>query len=163
MIKCTGCKTNKESHEMYTDCTCIKCFDRQKKLRSTDKVKRYKKQYYKLNKEKLSKWGSSYRRSIKGRFTKAKKTAERDGVEFTLTFEEYSEKISKLCFYCKGYFPKVEAGTGLDKINPKCGYVYDNVHSCCNTCNRIKNDFLSLEETCAAVDAIIKVRKNNNV
>ncbi len=80
-----------------------------------------------------------------------------------MTFDQYVDLISNPCFYCNGFFKQVTAGSGLDRIVPDKGYIIDNCVSCCETCNRIKNSNFSPEETTAAVKAIIKIRKKNNV
>lgn len=53
---------------------------------------------------------------------------------------------------------KTEISIGLDRIDNSKGYEPGNVVSCCNVCNTIKNKYLSLEETKAAVQLIVLIR-----
>lgn len=161
--KCNGCNADRDISQFGEFKTCDICRERQREFRKTKEGKARKKQYYLSKKEEYKKYGFEYRRTIIGRFKKSKSTAKRSGVIFGLTFEEYSQIISKPCYYCDGFFSKVTAGSGLDKLNPCEGYVVGNCVSCCDTCNTLKNSVFSPEETMAAVLAIIKVRKDNNV
>lgn len=93
------------------------------------------------------------------RFSEGKRMAKRREHEWALTHEEYRSIISKPCYYCEfqlGTPSKVSAG--LDRLDSKIGYTKDNVVACCYTCNCIKNDFLTPEETILAVQAILKYR-----
>jgi hypothetical protein len=93
------------------------------------------------------------------RFNAGKRTAKRREHEWTLTSEEYRTIISKPCYYCEfqlGTPSKVSPG--LDRLDSKRGYTRDNVVACCWTCNCIKNDFLTVEETKFAVQAILRYR-----
>ena len=101
------------------------------------------------------------RTSPKQRYVCLKSGAKRRGLELTLSFIDFAIIISNPCFYCNGYFNKVMTGSGLDRINNDIGYTLTNVVSCCKTCNWIKSDFLSQEETLAAIKAIISVREIN--
>lgn len=79
---------------------------------------------------------------------------------FLLTFEEYCVEIQKPCYYCNNKLgTPSEVGVGLDQIIPGQGYVSGNVYSCCYTCNRIKWDDFSIEETKVAVQAVISFRE----
>ena len=79
-----------------------------------------------------------WQRTPKGRFAHLKNRSKHDKIEATLTLAEYTEFISHPCFYCGG--PLADYGTGLDRINPKIGYVNGNVRPCCRRCNVAKND-----------------------
>lgn len=162
-IKCHDCGVYKTLEELGGYKTCEKCRKRQKKLREIPENKNRKKQYYQLNKEKAAEYGKIYRRSVIGRYKKSKKSATSRNIIFNLTYEEYNLEISKLCYYCNGFFTQVEAGCGLDRLDCSLGYIVGNIVSCCHTCNTIKNCILTPQETKAAIRAIIKIRKKNNV
>lgn len=68
-----------------------------------------------------------------------------EGVEWTLTYEQWRELIQKPCHYC-GHTYKQTAGRGLDQKIPKGGYHIDNVVPACATCNSIKGCHFSLDE-----------------
>jgi hypothetical protein len=115
------------------------------------------------NKEKVISYNKSYHRTDYARYLSCKKSAKRRGIEFNLTETDFYELISDECFYCDGFLGTIKgsAGHGLDRVNNDLGYHYDNLVPCCSLCNKLKNNFLSLEETLKAVEAIIKVREEN--
>lgn len=141
--------------------------------------KEHLKRYYANNAERISKkqkewrknnpgrakelWDEWYKmnkvRSPRRRLTEAKHTAKRRKIEWNLTLEEYSNLIAMPCYYCNNQLGEpVRRSIGLDRLNPNEGYTISNVVSCCYICNCIKNEFLTPEETKAAVQAILEVR-----
>lgn len=104
---------------------------------------------------------ANHRRSIQNRFMRAKKKAEYKTVAWNLSLEDFKQEIEKPCFYCQNKLCKPsEVGVGLDQIVPGNGYIVGNVVSCCYTCNRIKGDEFSSEETLAAVQAVIALKES---
>lgn len=103
------------------------------------------------------------RKELKGRFLRARSVAKRKERLFLLTFEEYVNKVKEPCYYCNDFFPRVEQGIGLDRLDNTVGYVIDNVVSCCKNCNQIKMDILTPVEARAAIAAVIKIRKQGNL
>lgn len=102
-----------------------------------------------------------YDRSPAGRFRYGKSSAKIRGLRWTLTFIEYVELIgSDECFYCGEELN--ETGSGLDRIDPALGYTYENVVPCCATCNKIKRELLTHEETIVAIKAIQALRAVDN-
>lgn len=111
------------------------------------------------NKQHISEYIHKYSRSLKGRFATSIKTAKYRNLSWELSFEEFSELVSDECFYCNGFLGSSKnTGCGLDRVDNNLGYEYDNVVPCCKNCNKIKNNFLSMEETLMAVAAILEVR-----
>ncbi len=63
------------------------------------------------------------------------------GLVLELTKSEYLQLRNNPCYYCgDAEFFKVNIGYGLDKIDPKAGYIKSNLVPCCGTCNRMKMD-----------------------
>ena len=92
---------------------------------------------------------------------RAKKKADYKKVLWASSIEEFLSEISKPCYYCGNKLcSPSEVGIGLDQIIAGHGYTVANVYSCCYTCNRIKGDDLSSEETKVAVNAIITLRES---
>lgn len=121
-----------------------------------------RKSYYKDNKTKIRERQFKKSRTIKSRYLKSINEAFRKKVEFKISLEEYETLINNQCYYCNNELgSKVVAGIGLDRVNNSIGYTVDNVVSCCKICNRIKNENLSSEETVAAINAILFIRKKN--
>lgn len=93
------------------------------------------------------------------RFTRARSAAKRRGLKWTITLEQYIPLATANCNYCDGFFSRVTTGGGLDRLDNSKGYEPDNVVPCCTTCNVVRGDKLTPEETRAAVQAVIALRK----
>jgi|SRR5271166_3370935 len=104
---------------------------------------------------------NEYDRSPRRRFRKSMTKANDKKIMWDITEKEYSNLIDEKCYYCNGYFPPVEKGIGLDRIDSSMGYILSNVVSCCRICNVVKNNFLTAEETKAAITAVIQIREKN--
>lgn len=112
-------------------------------------------EYRALNKNKLLNFESSFKR----RFNVSLMAAVKRNLEFSITLEQFIEKISMSYYYCDNRLcQKSKTGIGLDRLNNLIGYTYDNVVSCGKICNTIKNKFLTSEETKAAVAAVLLIR-----
>lgn len=94
--------------------------------------------------------------------------AKRKNVPFCLTVEEFKFLSSGNCYYCDAEpsnLSKKEAEwskyryNGLDRIDPKLGYVTENVIPCCKRDNYIRNVFLTVEETKIMVSALENYRR----
>jgi|SRR5690242_8806721 len=82
-----------------------------------------------------------------------RRSAERRGVEFSLTTEEFRSLAGRVCFYC-GVAPSqkttlyaipgrrkvvdVFVYNGIDRVDSDRGYELGNVVPCCGVCNRAK-------------------------
>lgn len=116
-----------------------------------------KRQYTKKNHDKIT----AYRQTTQRRFGNAKSIAKKRELAFELTFEVYAELISHPCYYCANKLGRSLTGGGLDRIDNSKGYVTDNCLSCCTICNRIRNDFLTVEETKKVISLILNLRGFN--
>lgn len=97
-----------------------------------------------------------YRRTPNGRFIGGKASAKYRGIEWAIDKRSFFELISQPCFYCNGQLSP--GGVGLDRIDPKQGYVTSNVVPACRICNVIKSDILTREETIALIALLKKLR-----
>lgn len=79
-----------------------------------------------------------------------KKSAEKRGLSFNLTKEQFRELTNKNCYYCGGtpnqvIFKRDANGVytynGIDRVNNEIGYEIENCVSCCKHCNIMKNSF----------------------
>lgn len=126
-----------------------------------DRINKYTSEWNKKNPNKKA-INKKYNESLRGRYNASKCLAKRRNKSFTITFEEFCELIKLPCHYCNDKFnSKSITGCGLDRLDNRIGYEFENVRSCCKVCNAIKNEHLSVEETMVAVNAIIEYRKNN--
>lgn len=131
MKACIDCHINdpKSWHGRY----CSSCYQQRYYRIHLDKEREARKIHSKL-----------YYRTAKGRFNHSKKTAVKRGLSFSLSLEQYTALISSPCYYCKG--PLNPTGVGLDRKSSALGYIETNVVPCCGSCNRVKNDILSVDE-----------------
>ena len=67
--------------------------------------------------------------------------ADRRGLAFELTEEEFKEMRTKPCYLCGSD----EKNNGIDRIDSKKGYTTENSKPCCVWCNRFKNVFDHIE------------------
>ncbi len=137
--------------------------ENQKRLRQSpewkEKNKLYGKSWRENNKEYLKDYRSNLALDYSRRYKKAIRSAVKRNIEFLLTEKEYILEASKKCFYCQfNLGVPVKFCTGLDRVDNSKPYEIGNVVSCCKTCNSIKGDFLSSEETIIAVNAILQFR-----
>lgn len=116
-------------------------------------------QWAKDNPEQFKERQKRHRQTLKGRFGRAKSAAKKRGKDFSISLEEFSTLFEFPCYYCSNILaPKTKTLAGLDRIDNAEGYCYTNVVPCCSTCNRIRGDELTQEETLAAIRAILAVR-----
>jgi len=106
-------------------------------------------------------------------FSLTRNQAQKANIPFELTIEQVKEIVVKNCAYCgqKPYLKRkayhrtaktigVETDefiliNGIDKVEPKKGYIISNCVSCCKYCNRAKSD-LSVEEFKLLISKIYK-------
>lgn len=62
--------------------------------------------------------------------------ANKKNLEFELSFEDFSEIVKQVCYYCGEIQEK--GLNGIDKMNCNNGYIKKNCVSCCEMCNFIK-------------------------
>lgn len=95
--------------------------------------------------------------------------AYRRGLSFELTKDEFENIIQLNCFYCNcepSNIRKRVSGdlkyNGIDRLNPKIGYILSNCVSCCWKCNYAKQD-LDYSEFTELIGKIYKhlLEKNN--
>lgn len=73
--------------------------------------------------------------SPRGRYQTYKKGAKYRGLVFDISFEDFNNIVSKVCFYCGN------VGGGLDRMDSSMGYIKNNVVPCCSQCNYMKLDY----------------------
>lgn len=128
---------------------------------STDKRKEYYRKYNELHRDKKKSYFKEKARTVKWRYAEFLRMLKRRSRDISneLTLEDYEKIIKDDCYYCKYKLGvPVVTGSGLDRLDNNIGYTTTNSVSCCEICNKIKNNFLTSEETLAAVKAILAVR-----
>ena len=177
MKNCYDCKELKDESAFYTNkakpdglsSQCIPCTSR--------RVKRYYKEhpekfraYWKLTKEeRIEKNKKKYdeqsgelyilRRTVKRKYHRVKADAKVRKINFNISFEEFSNIVTKPCYYCNGELA-TSAGSSLDRINndKSIGYIVENVLPCCGRCNQTRNVHWTVEETKFMIQAVLEFR-----
>lgn len=101
-------------------------------------------------------------RSMKRLFKSYVRGCKRRNVFWGLTIEQFHELTNQPCEYCA--LPPVQVSraytyNGIDRMNPKQGYVPENCVTACKGCNWIKGDRLSFEEMKIVGEALSTFRK----
>jgi len=84
------------------------------------------------------------------RFSAYRCNAKKRSIDFSLSFEQFSEITKQPCTYCGD---KKETN-GIDRMDNDRGYSIENCVPCCSQCNTIKMDY-SKEEFIARVTKIV--------
>lgn len=74
------------------------------------------------------------------------------GFESSVERIDFEVLLKTSCFYCGG------VPSGLDRLDNKIGYHFDNCVPCCPACNKIKADILNYEEMLVVANTIQRVR-----
>ena len=83
-----------------------------------------------------------------------KQGAERRGLEFSLTFDEFKKLVFGDCFYCGAEPTQIYRHTryvtslrynGIDRVENPIGYRESNCVSCCKNCNQMKSNLSKKE------------------
>lgn len=115
-------------------------------------------------KQRYREWASRHRSTMRGRYSAARFEAKRRGLDFSITFEEYCAircGSNDECFYHKG--PIDNNGGSLDRIDNSKGYSIDNCILSCAHCNKLRGEYLSVEETLEVVALLKKLRGLDNI
>ena len=72
------------------------------------------------------------------------------GVRFSLERDQVFSFFKAPCFYCAS---PPSPRTGIDRLDPRAGYVIGNVVPCCWLCNRMKSNTpaLAFVQRCVAI------------
>lgn len=151
---CINCKVVKPLSDFYKACKGALKTQTYCKICQNERTKKWRNN----NKQHVNAWAKTASKKEKYRFKTAIRASKRRGYEWHISENDYLQLIKLPCYYCNNHL-SVPAASGLDRLNNEKHYTIDNVVTCCALCNKIKNTFLSPEETKAAVDAILKLRK----
>lgn len=141
--KKTSNKAYRDSHKDE-----IKAYRESHKDEIKERKSEYDHAYYRLNKEKM--------KSPKRRYSSAKSVAKTRGLQFYLSFDEYTQLIQdRRCHYCGQVCG--EYGGGLDRKDNEPFYRLDSVVPCCGRCNETFMDNYSYQEKLIIAKAIREV------
>lgn len=85
-----------------------------------------------------------------------KATSRYRGIEHALTKDQYEELITQTCVYCGG------PGGGIDRLDPKQGYLPYNCAPACKRCNARKSIYESLGVN-EAIEKAVELAHRNNI
>ncbi len=125
--------------------------------RKTPKGKAKYKEYTKRHREKAGyrEAHRRYRESPKGLWAVYRLGADKRGLTFDLTVEDFATIFwRKPCTYCGDEIRTL----GIDRVDNDQGYTRENVVSCCSTCNLMKLQ-ASKEEFLAKCQQIVRFQR----
>lgn len=100
--------------------------------------------------------------SLSRRYQSGQKRAKKQGLPFELSFETWCDLVvGQSCSYCGAGLPPT--GFGLDRIDSRLGYTFSNVTTCCASCNELKSDRLTSQETKNLVDFLKQMRNTDTI
>lgn len=76
---------------------------------------------------------SPYKAALPSRYRSYMNRANKKGIPFELSVDEFNIICRGLCVYCG-----TSSRIGVDRINSSDGYTIDNSQPCCGTCNIMK-------------------------
>lgn len=104
----------------------------------------------------------SVHRSMKRLLKNYVRMCKRKNVYWELSIEQFHKLTSQACKYCGKPPLQVSRSytyNGIDRLNPKQGYIPDNCVPCCKECNWIKGDRLTPDEMMVVGEALSTYRK----
>jgi hypothetical protein len=126
---------------------------------SKERRRKYQRNYGATHRAEHQEYLQSYWKKPESRFKKARTAARHRGIDWLLSLEEFERVSSQPCYYCSNEFCNpVALGSGLDRLDNSKGYEMGNVVSCGKTCNTLKMNILTPEETKIAIKAILAYR-----
>lgn len=99
-----------------------------------------------------------YKQTPKGRFQVSKGGAQRRGISWDISMDDFIAVSSLPCYYCGKQRPVDYQGSWLDRKFITQGYVKDNVLPCCKDCNMLRGDRMTTDETKAVVHLLKSMR-----
>lgn len=149
--KCQHCQTPLNENQRKNCTECSKEAKRKRNILWHANKKEHRKQKDKIN-----------HRSPSYRWHLLKQNGKRRNLEVYLTREHFEMVSKQACYYCDGYLDTDSGwGSHIDRLNNTLGYTPINSVSCCDFCNRIKQDLLTADETKSVIKIIIEMRLNH--
>jgi hypothetical protein len=90
----------------------------------------------------------------KTRYKQYQYRSEKKGIIFLISYNQFKILTHRECYICKKQNAK-----GLDRIDNKLGYYWNNVQPCCFDCNRMKSDKTKLE----FLEYLTRLNPNHNL
>lgn len=129
---------------------CRSCYKKEYRKNNLERLRKQGRFLYHKNVDKCKAANRKFKYSMKGRYKYMLYDSKRRDLECNLSFEEYSDLISKLCFYCEKPLP-ASSCTGLDRKYNGIGYITGNVVPCCGPCNVLRGNKFTVPEMKLAI------------
>lgn len=98
-----------------------------------------------------------------------KRNARNRNLVFKLTFNDFINLVSKNCYYCNAEPANIAKSknavftyNGIDRVDNSVGYIKENCVTCCNVCNRMKNNLTQEEFYTLVTNIILKGDSKEN-
>lgn len=94
------------------------------------------------------------------RFKKSVHVSKRRKLEWEISLEDFEMLCPLPCYYCNNKLEDRTKSTycALDRKDNSKGYCLDNILPCCATCNYLRGDILTVDETLKLVSLLIELR-----
>jgi len=99
-------------------------------------------------------------RKTNGKYSASKAKAKSNGIEWSLSKDDYTILLSMPCTYCRNKI-KQDFGYGITRLDNDKGFEPGNVITCCKTCNKIKASGLSYQEMTLIGETISRLKSNS--
>ena len=151
MRNCQHCRTELTANQRKN---CAKCSLEAKHIRNH--------KWHANNKRHRSDKDKTNHRSPSYRWHLLKQNGKKRNLEVTLTRDQFEEVSKQPCHYCNGVLDTDSGwGSHIDRLDNNLGYTIENSVSCCDFCNRIKQDLLTPNENEKVIELIVRMRKTN--
>ena len=147
-----------------------KAYSREHYRKNIEKYRKYERERYqndpevkRRHKENSRRWDLENPQRVRdnskkpvGRFSHAKSTARRRGLEWKIEKQDYINLVVQPCHYCSEI--TVNYGIGLDRTDNSKGYEIGNVVPCCGPCNQMRGVHMTVEEMKEVAKLLKKLR-----
>lgn len=167
--KCTICKKHRLKTEFcknasmadgkHNQCKiCAKRLWKKYRENNAEKLKAYQQRERAQFPERVRERKAKAVRKPRSRFLDALRVANKRGLVWDISFDDFEKNIKSFCLYCKGPLP--ETGHGFDRIDNSVGYLIENVVPCCTHCNMLRSGRLTHLEMLVLSEKLVQLRLN---
>ena len=146
---------------------CLKCSAERNHanyIKNRDRYLMLSRKYGQENKERIAEVKKLNFAKPMSKYKSMLRAAKSRNIEVKLTYLDYLRLYERPCHYCNDEMDHISmTGYRIDRIDNSKGYEVGNVVPCCATCNMIKRELLTEDETKVAIEAILKLRKEKSL
>ena len=86
-----------------------------------------------------------YEHNAVGKWNTTRRSAQKRGIEFTLTIDQVADILQRPCVY-GSWIHSLETHVGIDRKDNSVGYLYENCVPCCGRHNVIKGGWFTYNQ-----------------